>query len=96
MKTVGDQRIPPVREIAFGEGPEIVPRLGDWGMPRRELPDGRTEVTLLGGQPESHAPGPGITPGVKGLGFGRTGCYPFVLQDEPSRLVEHYGAPPDL
>ena len=87
VKTVGDQSIPPVGELARGQLIETVARRGDGRMPGGELPDGLAEMLLLWRQTQAHDRGPEVS----NVGFGRTDCYPSVLQDEPSRLVADYG-----
>ena len=88
VKAVGDQSFPPVGELARGQRLEVVARRGDGRVPGGELPDGVAEICCSGVSPRVMIGGPEVS----NVGFGRTDCYPSVLQDEPSRLVADYGA----
>src|SRR6201996_2775344 len=86
VKSIRDQRIPPVGKLACRQQVEIVARLRDGGVAAGELSDGFAELLLLRGQSDSHINDQTATSIV----FGSTDCYPLVLRDEPSRLVADY------
>jgi hypothetical protein len=89
MKAVRHQRVPPLRQGPGRERAEAGTRMGDGSMPTGELPDGIAELLLFRAESEGHGNGRWVT------NVGRTDRCPS-LQDEPSRLVAHYGAGQDL
>ena len=92
VKAVGDQRIPPSGSLPAASASKLS-RVAAIGACRpANCADGVAEILLLRGQSQRHDRGRDVA----NAGFGRTDCYPSVLQDEPSRLVADYGAGQDM